>query len=110
MLQLLTNMNKLLARHPQTRRRHLAWHTPTVVPIWPNVRLMEEEASYSSYGEAYEVHCARYGREPDLPIVQFKRLCCTPSGQIISDPDGSMRLRVHIFHCFPAVCLTGALH
>jgi transformation/transcription domain-associated protein len=55
---------------------------------------VEEELSYCSYGEAYEVNCARYGRESDLPIAHFKKRCCSPSGNLISDPNGEIRLQV----------------
>ena len=55
---------------------------------------MEEESSYSSYGEAYEANCARYGREVDLPIVLFKRRCCNPAGQLIHDPGQELRMAV----------------
>ena len=58
------------------------------------VRLVEEETSYCSYGEAYEVNCARYGREADQPISHFKKRCCSPNGNLISDPDGALRLQV----------------
>ena len=37
MMQLLRNMNRLLDKHPQSRRRHLAWHTPIIVPVYPQV-------------------------------------------------------------------------
>lgn len=36
-MQLLRNMNCLLEAHPQSRRRHLAWHTPIIVPVYPQV-------------------------------------------------------------------------
>ncbi len=61
--------------------------------LW-QVRLVEEELSYCSYGEAYEVNCARYGREADMPIAHFKKRCCSPSGNLISDPNGEIRLQV----------------
>jgi hypothetical protein len=38
MMQLMRNMNRLLDKHPQSRRRHLAWHTPIIVPVYPQVR------------------------------------------------------------------------
>ena len=63
------------------------------------VRLVEEEVSYCSYGEAYEVNCARYGREADMPIAHFKKRCCSPSGNLISDPNGEIRLQARILLC-----------
>ncbi len=51
------------------------------------VRMMEEDPSYATYGEAYEVHCARTGREADLPLTHFKRRCSAPNGQLHPDLD-----------------------
>jgi transformation/transcription domain-associated protein len=72
MLQLLRSLNASLAHHMETRRRGLCYYTPAVVPVWPQVRLMEDDAAHGTYGEVYEVNCARYGREADLPITLFK--------------------------------------
>lgn len=38
-VQLLGMMNRLLDRHPKARQRCLAWSTPVVIPLWPNVGL-----------------------------------------------------------------------
>jgi transformation/transcription domain-associated protein len=72
MLQLLRSLNASLGHHIETRRRGLCYYTPAVVPVWPQVRLMEDDAAHGTYGEVYEVNCARYGREADLPISLFK--------------------------------------
>jgi transformation/transcription domain-associated protein len=72
MVQLMRHLNRLLLKHKQSRRRHLLFHTPIIVPVWPQVRLLEEELSYSTYGEAYEMYHARHGREADVPINFFK--------------------------------------
>jgi transformation/transcription domain-associated protein len=55
LLQLMRLCNALLERRPDSRKRALAWHTPAIVPVWPQLRLIEEEPSYTSYYEAYEV-------------------------------------------------------
>ena len=39
MMQLLRQMNRLLDRFPEARRRCLAFHTPIIVPVWPQVSL-----------------------------------------------------------------------
>ena len=72
MLQLLRSLNASLAHHTETRRRGLSYYTPSVVPVWPQVRLVEDDAAHGTYGEVYEINCARYGREADLPISIFK--------------------------------------
>ena len=63
---------------------------------WSQVRLVEEELTYGSLGEAYEANCARYGREVDLPIVLFKRRCSNQNGQLVHDPTQEMRLSVSL--------------
>lgn len=60
------------------------------------VRLMEEAPSYSTYYEAYEVNCARYGREPDMPIIAFKQRCADARGQVAQDAS-SAALRQQTF-------------
>jgi hypothetical protein len=55
LLQLMRLANALLDRQPDSRKRGLAWHAPAIVPVWPALRLVEEEPSYASYYEAYEV-------------------------------------------------------
>ena len=57
----------------QSRRRALAWHVPMAVLISPATRLIEEDPSFITYGEAYEVNSLRYGREPDVTINVFKK-------------------------------------
>ncbi len=81
-LQLLRLGNRLLDAHPHSRQRALAWHAPVIVPVWVQVRLMEETPSYCTYHEAYEVNCTRYGREPDMPIVFFKQRCADARGMV----------------------------
>jgi len=36
------------------------------------VRLLAEEPKYVTFGEAYEMHHARHGRDADVPITFFK--------------------------------------
>ncbi|GFR40173.1 hypothetical protein Agub_g730, partial [Astrephomene gubernaculifera] len=95
-IQLLRLSNRLLDAHPQSRQRALAWHTPVMVPVWVQVRLMEEAPAACTLHEAYEVNCARYGREPDMPIVAFKQRCADPRGQVLTDAS-SLPLRQQTF-------------
>jgi hypothetical protein len=37
LMQLLRLMNRLLDKHPDSRRRLLAWHTPVMIPVWQQV-------------------------------------------------------------------------
>ena len=38
MMQLLRLLNRLLDKHPESRRRHLTFHTPAIVPVWMQVQ------------------------------------------------------------------------
>ncbi len=53
MMQLMRMMNRLLDKAPETRRRNLSFHTPVIVPIWPQARphpaaLRARQADHSS--------------------------------------------------------------
>lgn len=37
MMQLLRLLNRLLDKHPESRRRHLNFYTPAIVPVWMQV-------------------------------------------------------------------------
>ena len=59
---------------------------------WPacawsaGVRILEDDPSAVPFLDAYETHCARYGREPDAPILAFKDATCGAEG-ISADPE-----------------------
>jgi hypothetical protein len=38
MMQLLRQLNRLLDKYPESRRRHLNFHTPAIVPVWTQAR------------------------------------------------------------------------
>ena len=65
-------VNGALARYPEARRRCLQLHTPIILAVWPQARLVQEEASAATYGEVYEAYCARYSRDTDRPILMYK--------------------------------------
>lgn len=62
-MQLLRNMNRLLDKHPQSRRRHLAWHTPIIVPVYPQVRSV-----------AFLVHYPPHSILPPLRNIRFQKV------------------------------------
>ena len=90
--QLLRSFNDALADRPAPRARGLAWTTPAAIPVYPAVRLVEEDPSAATYGEAYETSCARYGRAADLPIIHFKKRVAGPDGRPAPDRGGDLRL------------------
>ncbi|GAX77356.1 hypothetical protein CEUSTIGMA_g4802.t1 [Chlamydomonas eustigma] len=94
-VQLMRLFNKMLEAHFQSRAKFLAWHTPIIVSVWNQARLLEEDPSFCSYGEAYDVYCARYGREADAPITTFKRHCASPEGVITREVSPEIRLAAY---------------
>ncbi|XP_022879771.1 transcription-associated protein 1-like isoform X2 [Olea europaea var. sylvestris] len=71
-LQLFRVMNRMFDKHEESRRRHICIHTPIIIPVWSQVRMVEDDLMYSTFLEVYENHCARNDREADLPITYFK--------------------------------------
>ncbi|GLJ07095.1 hypothetical protein SUGI_0058030 [Cryptomeria japonica] len=97
MVQLFRVLNRLFDKHKESRRRHLAFHTPVIIPVWPQVRMVEDDLMYSTFGEVYEINCARYGREADLPITHFKeRLNHAILNQL--PPEAVADLRLHTYN------------
>ena len=95
-MQLLRAFNSMLDAHPETRRRGLFFVAPAVVPVWPQVRLLEDDPTYLSYGETYDAHCARFGRDPDTPVLLFKeRLNPAAAGSLAGDAVLDLRLATY---------------
>ncbi|KAI3989472.1 hypothetical protein MKX01_022747 [Papaver californicum] len=96
-LQLFRVMNQMFDKHKESRRRHLSLHTPIIIPVWSQVRMVEDDLMYSTFLEVYEVNCARHNREADLPITHFKeQLNQAISGQI--SPEAVVDLRLQAYH------------
>ncbi|PKA60897.1 Serine/threonine-protein kinase ATR [Apostasia shenzhenica] len=95
-LQLFRVLNKMFEKNKESRRRHLAIHTPIIIPVWSQVRMVEDDLMYSTFLEVYEINCARHNREADLPITIFKeQLNQAISGQI--SPEGVLELRLQAY-------------
>lgn len=97
MLQLFRVMNRMFDKHKESRRRHICIHTPIIIPVWSQVRMVEDDLMYSTFLEVYENHCARNDKEADLPITYFKeQLNQAISGQI--SPEAVVDLRLHAYN------------
>ncbi|GKV51280.1 hypothetical protein SLEP1_g57947 [Rubroshorea leprosula] len=95
-LQLFRVMNQMFDKHKESRRRHIYIHTPIIIPVWSQVRMVEDDLMYSTFLEVYENHCARNDREADLPITYFKeQLNQAISGQI--SPEAVLDLRLQAY-------------
>lgn len=84
--QLFRAANGVMAAHPESRRRGLAFVAPRSVTLFPAGRLMEDDPSGTLYLDAYETYCARYGKEPDAPILHFNAAICQQEGGDPADP------------------------
>ncbi|XP_022741614.1 transformation/transcription domain-associated protein-like isoform X2 [Durio zibethinus] len=95
-LQLFRVMNQMFDKHKESRRRHICIHTPIIIPVWSQVRMVEDDLMYSTFLEVYENHCARNDREADLPITRFKeQLNQAISGQISPEAVVDLRLQAY---------------
>lgn len=96
MLQLFRVMNRMFDKHKESRRRHICIHTPIIIPVWSQVRMVEDDLMYSTLLEVYENHCARNDREADLPITNFKeQLNPAMAGQITPEAIVDLRLQAY---------------
>ncbi|XP_042493905.1 transformation/transcription domain-associated protein-like isoform X1 [Macadamia integrifolia] len=95
-LQLFRVMNRMFDKHKESRRRHICIHTPIIIPVWSQVRMVEDDLMYSTFLEVYENNCARNNREADLPITHFKeQLNQAISGQISPEAVVDLRLQAY---------------
>ncbi|KAM0940239.1 putative non-specific serine/threonine protein kinase [Dioscorea sansibarensis] len=96
-LQLFRVLNKMFDKHKESRRRHLTIHTPIIIPVWSQVRMVEDDLMYSTFLEVYEINCARHNREADTPITHFKeQLNQAISGQV--SPEAVVELRMQAYN------------
>ncbi|XP_031107078.1 transformation/transcription domain-associated protein-like [Ipomoea triloba] len=95
-LQLFRVMNRMFDKHKESRKRHICIHTPIIIPVWSQVRMVEDDLMYSTFLEVYENHCARNDREADLPITFFKeQLNQAISGQMSPEAVVDLRLQAY---------------
>ncbi|RYQ79865.1 hypothetical protein Ahy_Scaffold1g106653 isoform A [Arachis hypogaea] len=95
-LQLFRVMNQMFEKHKESRRRHIGINTPIIIPVWSQVRMVEDDLMYSTFLEVYENHCARNDREADHPITYFKeQLNQAISGQISPEAVVDLRLQAY---------------
>ncbi|SGY18766.1 BQ5605_C014g07468 [Microbotryum silenes-dioicae] len=68
-MQLFRMLNCPLATRKESRKRNLAFNIPIVVPLAPNVRLVENDASITSLQDIFEQHCDLAGIKKEDPIL-----------------------------------------
>ncbi|KAI9481535.1 MAG: hypothetical protein EXX96DRAFT_217391 [Benjaminiella poitrasii] len=71
LMQLFRMLNYILERRKESRVRNLAFHLPAVIPLAPNVRMVQDDPSYTSLYDIYEDHCDNVHMHKDDPLVYF---------------------------------------
>ncbi|KAG2237337.1 hypothetical protein INT48_009070 [Thamnidium elegans] len=71
LMQLFRMLNYILERRKESRMRNLVFHLPTIVPLAPNVRMVQDDTSYTSLYDIYEDHCDSVHMHKDDPLVYF---------------------------------------
>lgn len=70
-LQLLRMLNHYLGKQKETARRFLHITVPKVVPVSPQMRLVEDNPSSLSLLDIYKNGCAKLGIEHDAPLAYY---------------------------------------
>jgi len=68
-LQLFRIFNSTLAKKKESRRRNLQFHLPVMVPLSPQIRMIQDDVSYITLQGIYEDHCRRNGVDKDEPTL-----------------------------------------
>lgn len=85
-LQLFRIFNSTLAKKKESRRRNLQFHLPVMVPLSPQIRMVQDDASYISLQGVYEDYCRRNELDKDEPTLftMDKLRGMTPVSSLIS--------------------------
>ena len=70
-IQLFRILNSVLARKKESRRRELFFHVPLIVPLAPQLRIIEDDASYVSLQDVYEDYCDTHGIRKDEILFYY---------------------------------------
>ena len=64
-------MNSIMERKKDCRKYNIAFHLPLMIPLAPQVRLVQDDLSYISLQEIYEKHCEKSGFHKDDPTILY---------------------------------------
>ncbi|KAI9486745.1 MAG: hypothetical protein EXX96DRAFT_53394 [Benjaminiella poitrasii] len=68
LMQLYRILNGVLERKKDSRIRSLGFHLPAIVPLAPNVRIIEDDPSYNTLYDIYEDYCDEVSMHKDYPL------------------------------------------
>ena len=82
-LQLFRIFNSTLLKKKESRRRNLQFHLPIMVPISPQLRLIQDDPSYVTLQAVWDDYCRRNDVDKDEPIIftMDKMRAITPQKQ-----------------------------
>ncbi|CAG8494971.1 1279_t:CDS:10 [Ambispora gerdemannii] len=94
-MQFFRMLNSVLERRIETRKRNLYFHLPIIVPLAPQIRLVQDDPSYSSLQDIFEDHCDTTGMSKDDPVIYYTNKMRSNLGSI-RGRNGLTNLRVEI--------------
>ncbi|KAI0638186.1 atypical/PIKK/TRRAP protein kinase [Trametes polyzona] len=68
-MQIFRVLNSTLSRKKESRKRNLHFHLPAAVSCAPNLRLLQNDASYITLGDIYDKHCEDSGMAREEPVM-----------------------------------------
>ncbi|KAI8370186.1 hypothetical protein EDC96DRAFT_563874 [Choanephora cucurbitarum] len=71
LVQLFRILNEVLGHNKDSRQRNLKFHLPAIVPLAPNVRMVQDDLSYCTLYDIYEDHCDAVNIHKDEPLIFF---------------------------------------
>ncbi|KAI0335467.1 atypical/PIKK/TRRAP protein kinase [Cubamyces sp. BRFM 1775] len=70
-MQIFRTLNGTLSRKKESRKRNLHFHLPAAVSCAPNLRLLQNDASYINLGDIYDQHCEDAGMAREEPAMMI---------------------------------------
>lgn len=70
-LQLMRMLGAFLSRFKETSKRFLSFTIPRVIPIYPQMRLVEDNTTSLSLLDILRMHCAKTNMDFDAPVTRY---------------------------------------
>ncbi|CAG8473496.1 8844_t:CDS:10, partial [Racocetra fulgida] len=79
----------------QSRKRNLSFHLPLIIPLGPQIRIVQDDPSYCSLQEVYEDHCDVTGISKDEAIIYYTNKMRANMSHIQTAKDiGNLRVEI----------------
>ncbi|OZJ06116.1 hypothetical protein BZG36_01053 [Bifiguratus adelaidae] len=70
-VQMFRVLSGVLERRKESRMRNLTFHLPAIVPLAPQLRIIQDDPSYATLQDIYEDYCKEVHMHKDDPIMYF---------------------------------------